>query len=97
LLLLLTGPLTSDSTDNRRDQVGFTRTIMKPFRFKDGTLIPPGTSLTAPIYAIQRDPDRFANPDIFDGLRFAHNMDKRNHMVATSVQHALFSHGRHAW
>lgn len=70
--------------------------MIKPFRFKDGTYIPAGTTLSTPGLAMQYDAQYYDNPDQFDGFRFA-RMAKRHYMVSTGVETQLFGLGRHAW
>lgn len=72
------------------------RTVIKPFRFKDGTYIPAGTALSSPGLPMQLDAQYYDNPEQFDGFRFT-RMAKRHYMITTGVETQLFGHGRHAW
>jgi len=74
------------------------RAVLQPFRFKDGTVIPAGSTICLAGSPIQRDPEYFENPEEFDGFRFSRQQDgQRLHTVNTSVKNTTFGHGRHAW
>ncbi|KAI0135259.1 ent-kaurene oxidase [Daldinia grandis] len=48
----------------------FIRKVMKPVDLSDGTHLPAGTNLLAPMAGIAVDPRYYPNPEVFDGLRF---------------------------
>ncbi|KAI0881093.1 ent-kaurene oxidase [Annulohypoxylon maeteangense] len=48
----------------------FIRKVMKPIDLSDGTHLPAGTSLLAPMAGVAIDARYYSNPDVFDGLRF---------------------------
>ncbi|KAI2608659.1 ent-kaurene oxidase [Hypoxylon fragiforme] len=48
----------------------FIRKVMKPIDLSDGTHLPAGTSLLAPMAGISVDERYYADPEVFDGLRF---------------------------
>ncbi|KAI1205902.1 ent-kaurene oxidase [Annulohypoxylon truncatum] len=48
----------------------FIRKVMKPIDLSDGTHLPAGTSLLAPMAGVAVDPRYYPDPDVFDGLRF---------------------------
>lgn len=50
--------------------VNMGRIALKDFTFTDGTFIPKGTNVCI-ASTIHHDKDNYANPDIFDGFRFA--------------------------
>lgn len=43
---------------------------MQDFTFSDGTVVPAGASIGAPMGAIHRDPENYEDPGTFDGFRF---------------------------
>jgi len=76
------------------------RIALKDFTFTDGTFIPKGTNVCI-ASTIHHDKDSYANPDIFDGFRFADmgssaSDSGKYQMVATNLNHLVFGHGRHA-
>ncbi|KAH8886638.1 cytochrome P450 [Thozetella sp. PMI_491] len=74
------------------------RFVAKPFRFSDGTEVPPGVMIAATHYSLTRDPEIYNEPDTFDGFRFLNQRPKnQRYMINTSVEHSFFGHGRHAW
>lgn len=46
------------------------RKVVQNQYFEDGTQVPAGNSIFAPTEAVNHDPDIYADPDVFDGLRF---------------------------
>lgn len=67
----------------------------------DGTHMPSGTMLAAPIHAMLYDPELVENPEEFDGYRWSKLRQQENqqnsHMfVSTSSSSLLFGHGNHA-
>jgi len=77
-----------------------TRIALKDFTFTDGTFIPKGTNVSIAA-EMHRDENNYANPEIFDGFRFADmglsaGDSGKYQMVATSPDHLVFGHGRHA-
>lgn len=76
------------------------RNALKEFKFSDGTVIPAGAKIGAVSLALQRDPEVFENPDVFDGFRFyqaAPSETKPDTMVNTGANFHIFGHGRHPW
>jgi cytochrome P450 len=51
-------------------EASFIRTAVKPITLSDGTHLPAGTKLLAPMAGFSRDERFFADPDQFDALRF---------------------------
>jgi cytochrome P450 len=82
--------------------VGVMRTARKGFRFRDGTVIPPGAVVSAPAYALHNDAEVYPNPEIFDGFRFSNQSETsvstlKSQVVRTATDYLPFGHGRHAW
>lgn len=48
----------------------FIRKVMKPIDLSDGTHLPAGTNLLAPMAGVAVDDRYYPNPEVFDGLRF---------------------------
>jgi len=76
------------------------RIALKDFTFTDGTFIPKGTNISIAT-EMHHDENNYANPDIFDGFRFADmglsaGDSGKYQMVATSANHLAFGYGRHA-
>ena len=75
---------------------------MVDYAFSDGTVIPKGTLLAAPIYPISADENIYSNPDIFDGFRFSNLRERegesaKHHSSNTATEYLHFGHGHHAW
>lgn len=76
------------------------RNALREFKFSDDTVIPAGAKIGAVSLALQRDPEVFKNPDVFDGFRFYQTEPsdtKPSTMVNTGANFHLFGHGRHPW
>nr|BAN21142.1 cytochromeP450 [Riptortus pedestris] len=52
------------------------RMCTKDYTFPDGTLLEKGSNIIIPIYSIQRDPDYYPQPDLFDPDRFNQHNSK---------------------
>jgi len=50
--------------------VSFNRKMLKCFTLSDGTHLPQGTLIAAPMLMFSTDPDLFENPEIPDGFRW---------------------------
>ncbi|KAF8887383.1 cytochrome P450 [Infundibulicybe gibba] len=73
------------------------RRTRKDFTFSNGIVIPAGTQITADAYSLQRDSANYADPDDFDGFRFAKLADgKKHNIVSTESTFLAFGHGKHA-
>ncbi len=75
---------------------------MKDVTLSDGTVIPEGTLLCAPIDALHHDESVYANADATDSFRFANLREGedtalRHQAVNTSYNYLPFGHGKHAW
>ena len=82
--------------------VGTTRLAIKTYTFSDGTTIPKGTLLAAPLPPIQSDETIYSNPDLFDGFRFSNLRERegesaKHHCSNTATEYLHFGHGQHAW
>lgn len=67
----------------------------------DGTHIPIGTMIAAPIHSMLQDPELIENPEQFDGYRWYKLRQQENQLnlhqfVSTSSSCLLFGHGNHA-
>ncbi|KAI9511438.1 cytochrome P450 [Russula earlei] len=77
------------------------RLALRPFTFSNGTTIPAGTLVAAPLNAIHRDEEIYSDPEEFEGFRFAKlredskdGMASRHQAGMTSPAHLPFGHGR---
>lgn len=71
-----------------------------PIRLSDGARIPKG-AFTMVAIDNMHDPARFKEPDVFKARRFLQlrqeaGQEHRWHFVATSPDHLVFGHGKHA-
>ena len=78
------------------------RKAMKDFTFSDGTFIPKGTIVAAIHSPVDVDEEIYEDPLTFKPFRFAEAHEGaddaiKNQMVATSLRHLIFGHGKHAW
>ncbi|KAK8067076.1 hypothetical protein PG997_013823 [Apiospora hydei] len=80
----------------------FIRKVVKPIDLSDGTHLPAGTNLLAPLCGISRDERYFPEPEVFDGLRFwklrRQSADAANRWQYTSITQSNldFGLGKHA-
>jgi len=74
------------------------RVARKDYTFAGGTFIPQETIVRVNSTPAHNDPEKYNNPDQFDGFRFAKMrllQDGRKYdMVTTSPEFLLFGHGR---
>jgi cytochrome P450 len=82
--------------------VGSARKVMKPFTFSDGTIIPKGSFVAAPIAQIHMDESIYDNANEFHGFRFndlrkQEGESARHDATKTSPEFLHFGHGPHAW
>ncbi|PHH61223.1 hypothetical protein CDD81_657 [Ophiocordyceps australis] len=86
----------------RGNIVSFIRKVMKPISLSDGTELPAGTRVVAPLAGIAHDERFFPNPDEFDPLRFYRlrheSAAANNRLQFTSISdtYVNFGAGRHA-
>lgn len=81
--------------------VAFVRKVLQPMTLSDGTHLPHGTMIGAPLHAMMHDPALVENPDVFDGYRWYKLRQKEgqfnsHQFVSTSASTLLFGHGNHA-
>lgn len=82
--------------------VSLTRKALADYTFADGTFIPAGTTVSAPLRATHYDDGIWARAAVFDPWRFstlreAEGESAKHHMVSTSTEYLAFGHGQHAW
>jgi cytochrome P450 len=86
---------------NNTGLTSLTRNARKEFRFKDGTVVPPGAIVTAPALHLHRSEEFYADPNVFDGFRFSRLKEEsqkatKHQMVSTDIEYLPFGHGKHA-
>ncbi|POR33451.1 Ent-kaurene oxidase [Tolypocladium paradoxum] len=86
----------------RGNIVSFLRKVMQPISLSDGTQLPVGTRIVAPLAGIAHDERFFPDPDRFDPLRFyrlrQESAEANNRLQFTSIgdTYVNFGAGRHA-
>ncbi|XHG04071.1 hypothetical protein AWENTII_007352 [Aspergillus wentii] len=78
-----------------------TRAVIQDFTFSDGTTVPKGSYVLAPMYAMYLDDDIYPNASTFDAFRFSKlreqpGHENRHQFVSTSPTHINFGHGKDA-
>nr|BAK09398.1 cytochrome P450 [Postia placenta] len=81
--------------------ISLTRKALADYTFADGTFIPAGTTVSAPLRATHYDDGIWARAAVFDPWRFstlreAEGESAKHHMVSTSTEYLAFGHGQHA-
>ncbi|KAI6043533.1 cytochrome P450 [Pisolithus marmoratus] len=82
--------------------LGLPRKALRDMRLSDGTMIPKGTVVSFPMYAIHHDQDIYEDPDVFDPLRFVRledtrqDPDSRFQLVSVSRESLTFGLGKMA-
>ncbi|KAJ7269680.1 cytochrome P450 [Mycena rebaudengoi] len=81
--------------------IGVMRKVLKDFTFADGTTVPAGTFMGAPMLAEHMEEGNYEDAHKFDPYRFARMRTKEGHgtlhqMVALSPDFMVFGAGRHA-
>jgi cytochrome P450 len=74
--------------------VAIQRNARQEFKFTDSTVIPAGAKIGAVTLTLQRDPEIYENPDVFDDFRFYHaetSETKPITMVNIGVNFHVFS------
>ena len=74
----------------------------KNFTFSDGTTVPKGSFVTAPVLAIHMDNEKYEdalsfNPWRFSNIREEDGEGTKHQYVATSEDFLPFGYGKHAW
>lgn len=82
--------------------VGGVRKAMKSFEFSDGTIIPKGAMVVAPVAPIHMDETIYDNASQFNGFRFSELRERdggsaRHHSSNTNSEFLHFGHGPHGW
>ncbi|KAJ4417900.1 hypothetical protein N0V85_001640 [Neurospora sp. IMI 360204] len=88
-------------------QTSFDRKVLKTFVLSNGQVIPKGSTIEVPNYAVSRDPEVYPNPDVFDPLRFYNLRNEArgkgeveqaatNQFVSINKEFLTFGYGRHA-
>ncbi|KAI1135209.1 ent-kaurene oxidase [Hypoxylon sp. FL0543] len=65
----------------------FIRKVMKPIDLSDGTHLPAGTNLLAPMAGVAVDSRYYPDPEVFDGLRFW-KLRQQQHSTSSSISTA---------
>lgn len=77
--------------------IGSGRYARQAFTFKDGTVIPRGSTVCGNVVALHQ----WSEKEEFDGFRFSKSVEesggKQPQMVSTGTEYLAFGHGRHAW
>lgn len=78
-----------------------TRAVIKDFTFSDGTTVPKGSYVLAPMYAMYLDDTIYPDASTFDAFRFSKlraqpGHESRHQFVTTSSTHINFGHGKDA-
>lgn len=82
--------------------VTFERIVTRDYTLADGFLVPAGTTIGVPAQAISMDPEKYPDPETFDGFRFAKLRSSsdpntaRLQYAASNLDSMAFGYGRHA-
>jgi cytochrome P450 len=84
------------------NSVTMSRLALKDFTFSNGTVIPAGTTVAVPMYAIHHDKNIWPDPFTFDPYRSSRVQyqdagDVKQQMVTSSSEFLPWGYGRHAW
>ncbi|KAL8790014.1 MAG: hypothetical protein Q9195_006563 [Heterodermia aff. obscurata] len=87
--------------DSFMTETQMTRAVTRKFTFSDGTVVPKGSWVLVPMYAMYRDDDYFANANEFDAFRSSRlrkqpGQENKYQFVSTSTTHINFGYGKHA-
>ncbi|KEY71255.1 hypothetical protein S7711_02361, partial [Stachybotrys chartarum IBT 7711] len=79
----------------------FQRKVLQPITLSNGQVIPAGVMIEVAAKSIMFDPERFDEPEKFDGLRFykirqLRSSPNANQFVGVSSDNLAFGYGRHA-
>jgi hypothetical protein len=82
--------------------VTMSRLALKDFTFSNGTVIPAGTTVTVPMYAIHHDESIWPDPFTFDPYRSSRVREKdagdvKQQLVTSSPVFLPWGYGRYAW
>jgi cytochrome P450 len=75
---------------------------MRDYTFADGTTVPKGAIVVAPIMPIHFDERIYKDADKFNGFRFSDMRElegesAKHHVSNTNPEFLHFGHGHHAW
>ena len=78
------------------------RVALKDFTFSNGVVIPAGTTVAIPMYAVHHDESIWPDPFKFDPYRSSrmrqHDVDDvKQQMVTPTTEFLPWGYGRHAW
>jgi len=82
--------------------VGIRRKAVTPYTFSGGTHVPAGDWVCVPLQSIQRDPDYYPDPEIFDGFRFVSSRStagesSKGMYTDTKFSFPFWGMGKRAW
>ncbi|KAK7686510.1 hypothetical protein QCA50_010108 [Cerrena zonata] len=77
------------------------RVALQDITLSNGTLIPVGTLMVAPVFCTHMDEENYHDASVFNPWRFSDMRDEdgentKHHFVSTSSDYIAFGHGRHA-
>ncbi|THU79798.1 cytochrome P450 [Dendrothele bispora CBS 962.96] len=77
------------------------RKVMKEFVLSDGTVLPVGTYLSVPAFALHHDERNYEDPNVFKPFRFSEmrlneGESIKHQMVAPNTDYLFFGTGKHA-
>ena len=80
-------------------QVGSSKLAMQDVVLSDGTILPKGTLVSAPLRAIHHDDEHYPDADTFKPSRFYNEADETSKlsMTTTTPNFLIFGHGKTAW
>ena len=83
-------------------QVSMSRIALKDFTFSNGIVVPTGTTVAVPMYAIHRDETIWPDPFTFDPFRSSRIReqdagDVKQQLVTSSPEFLTWGYGRRAW
>jgi cytochrome P450 len=78
------------------------RVALKDFTFSNGVVIPAGTTVVVPMYAMHHDETIWPDPFTFDPYRSSRVREKdpsdiTQQLVTSSPEFLSWGYGRHAW
>ncbi|KAG6336211.1 hypothetical protein ID866_2888 [Astraeus odoratus] len=81
--------------------VVMSRKVLKEFRFSDGTVVPKGYYVAAPLRATHLDRENYVYPDTFDPFRFSRSREEpgesiKHQMITPTPEYLEFGLGKHA-
>lgn len=83
--------------------VASTKLALQDFALSDGTILPKGTLVAAPLRAMHYDDENYADANTFQPWRFYRESDESDgevnaqSMTTTTPTYLSFGHGKTAW